>query len=152
MVVCKDGEPCNCGRKGCWERYASATGLIMLTKRAMEQHPESALHELAKDGVEGRTAFQAAEAGDETALAVCREYVDYLANGLSSLVNIIRPEIVAIGGGVAAAPANLLLEPLQEAVARESYSRHGGRVTRILPAELGNDAGIIGAAFLSRVQ
>ena len=100
----------------------------------------------------GRTAFQAAEAGDETALAVCREYVDYLANGLSSLVNIIRPEIVAIGGGVAAAPANLLLEPLQEAVARESYSRHGGRVTRILPAELGNDAGIIGAAFLSRVQ
>ncbi len=78
--------------------------------------------------------------------------MDYLANGLSSLVNIIRPEIVAIGGGVAAAPANLLLEPLREAVARESYSRHGGRVTRILPAELGNDAGIIGAAFLSRVQ
>ena len=151
IVIVQDGEPCNCGRKGCWERYASATGLIFLTKRAMEAHPESALHELAaKDGVEGRTAFQAAEAGDETALAVCREYVDYLASGMASLINVIRPEVVAIGGGVAAAPAHLLLEPLREAVARESFSSHGGRVTRILPAQLGNDAGMIGAAFLGR--
>lgn len=153
IVICKDGELCNCGRRGCWERYASATGLIMLTKRAMERHPESALHAFAaKGGVEGRTAFQAAEAGDETALAVCREYVDYLASGMASLVNILRPEIVAIGGGVAAAPERLLLEPLRAAVDREAYYRHGGRATRILPAELGNDAGIIGAAFLDRIM
>lgn len=152
MVICQDGEPCNCGRKGCWERYASATGLIQQTKRAMEAHPESLLHEFARDGVEGRTAFQAAEAGDETALAVCRNYVGYLAGGLASLINILRPEAVAIGGGVAAAPERLLLEPLREAVARESFSRHGGRVTKILPAELGNDAGIIGAALLGRVM
>ncbi len=152
MVICQDGEPCNCGRKGCWERYASATGLIQQTKRAMEAHPESLLHEFARNGVEGRTAFQAAEAGDETALAVCRNYVGYLASGLASLINILRPEAVAIGGGVAAAPERLLLEPLREAVARESFSRHGGRVTKILPAELGNDAGIIGAALLGRVM
>ena len=153
IVIRKDGEPCNCGRRGCWERYASATGLIMQTKRAMEQHPESALHEIAArdGGVEGRTAFQAAEAGDETALAVCREYVDDLACGMTSLINLLRPEIVAIGGGVAAAPERLLLEPLRAAVDRESFARHGGRATRILPAELGNDAGIIGAAFLGRV-
>ncbi len=153
MVICRDGEPCNCGRKGCWERYASATGLIQQTKRAMEAHPESALHQFAAEhGVEGRTAFQAAEAGDETALAVCRDYVNYLASGLASLVNVLRPEAVAIGGGVAAAPERLLLEPLREAVAKESFSRHGGRITRILPAELGNDAGIIGAAMLGRVM
>ena len=153
MVICRDGEPCNCGRKGCWERYASGTRLIQQTKRAMEAHPESALHQFAAEhGVEGRTAFQAAEAGDETALAVCRDYVNYLASGLASLINVLRPEAVAIGGGVAAAPERLLLEPLREAVAKESFSRHGGRITRILPAELGNDAGIIGAAMLGRVM
>ena len=153
MVIIQDGEPCNCGRRGCWERYASATGLIQQTKRAMEAHPESLLHEIAAEsGVEGRTAFQAAEAGDEAALEVCRNYVNYLAGGLTSLINILRPEAVAIGGGVAAAPERLLLEPLREAVARESFSRHGGRVTKILPAELGNDAGIIGAALLGRVM
>ena len=153
MVIIQDGEPCNCGRRGCWERYASATGLIQQTKRAMEAHPESLLHEIAaENGVEGRTAFQAAEAGDETALEVCRNYVNYLAGGLTSLINILRPEAVAIGGGVAAAPERLLLEPLREIVARESFSSHGGRGTRIPRAELGNDAGIIGAAFLGRAM
>ena len=153
MVIIKDGEPCNCGRRGCWERYASATGLIQQTKRAMEAHPESLLHEIAAEsGVEGRTAFQAAEAGDETALEVCRNYVNYLAGGLTSLINILRPEAVAIGGGVAAAPERLLLEPLREAVAKESFSRHGGRITKVLRAERGNDAGIIGAAMLGRVM
>ncbi len=153
IVIRRDGEPCNCGRKGCWERYASATGLIQQTKRAMERHPESLLHQVsAVGGVEGRTAFQAAEAGDETAIAVCRQYVDYLASGMVNLINVLRPEIVAIGGGVSAAPEHLLLEPLREAVAKEAFSRHGGRVTRILPAELGNDAGIIGAAMLGRVM
>lgn len=153
MVICQGGELCNCGRRGCWERYASATGLIQQTKRAMEAHPESALHQFAAEsGVEGRTAFQAAEAGDETALSVCRDYVNYLASGLASLINVLRPEAVAIGGGVAAAPERLLLEPLREAVAKESFSRHGGRSTRILAAELGNDAGIIGAAMLGRVM
>ena len=153
MVIIQDGEPCNCGRRGCWERYASATGLIQQTKRAMEAHPESLLHEIAAEsGVEGRTAFQAAEAGDEAALEVCRNYVNYLAGGLTSLINILRPEAVAIGGGVAAAPERLLLEPLREAVAKESFSRHGGRITKVLRAELGNDAGIIGAAMLGRVM
>ena len=153
MVIMQDGEPCNCGRRGCWERYASATGLIQQTKRAMEAHPESLLHEIAaENGVEGRTAFQAAEAGDEAALEVCRNYVNYLAGGLTSLINILRPEAVAIGGGVAAAPERLLLEPLREAVAKESFSRHGGRITKVLRAERGNDAGIIGAAMLGRVM
>ena len=67
-------------------------------------------------GVEGRTAFEAAQQGDETALMVCRTYVSYLADGLVSLINILRPEVVAIGGGVAAAPDHLLLDPLREIV------------------------------------
>ncbi|WP_295581913.1 ROK family protein [uncultured Oscillibacter sp.] len=153
MSICRDGGACNCGRRGCWEYYASATGLIRQTREAMAAHPESALHALAeRDGcVEGRTAFQAAADGDETALAVCRQYVAYLADGITNLVNILRPEAVAIGGGVAAAPEELLLEPLRRRVERESFSRHGGRTTRIVRSELGNDAGIIGAALLGRV-
>ena len=153
LVICHGGELCNCGRRGCWERYASATALIQQTKAAMAAHPESLLHAIAAENggvVEGRTAFQAAQAGDETALAVCRQYVEYLADGTISLINILRPEAVAIGGGVAAAPEHLLLEPLRETVARESFSSHGGITTRVLRAELGNDAGIIGAAMLGR--
>ena len=153
LVICHGGELCNCGRRGCWERYASATALIQQTKAAMAAHPESLLHAIAAENggvVEGRTAFQAAQAGDETALAVCGQYVEYLADGTISLINILRPEAVAIGGGVAAAPEHLLLEPLREIVARESFSSHGGITTRVLRAELGNDAGIIGAALLGR--
>ena len=153
LVICHGGELCNCGRRGCWERYASATALIQQTKAAMAAHPESLLHAIAAENggvVEGRTAFQAAQAGDETALAVCGQYVEYLADGTISLINILRPEAVAIGGGVAAAPEHLLLEPLREIVARESFSSHGGITTRVLRAELGNDAGIIGAAMLGR--
>ena len=152
MTVCHGGEPCNCGRRGCWEQYASATGLIRMTRAAMADHPESLLHQLAAEGgVEGRTAFQAAQAGDEAALAVCREFVSYLADGVISLANVLRLEMVVIGGGVASAPEALLLAPLRELVERESFARHGGRATQVARAELGNDAGILGAALLQRV-
>ena len=151
ITICQDGGLCNCGRRGCWEQYASATALIRETKAAMAAHPKSLLHELAaQNGVEGKTVFQAAEAGDETALMVCQTYVRFLADGVISLVNMLRPEVVAIGGGVAGAPDALLLEPLRELVNRESYARHGGRSTQVLRAELGNDAGILGAALLQR--
>lgn len=152
MVIQQGGAPCNCGRRGCWEAYSSATGLIRMTKEAMEQHPESALHQIAEanGGVEGRTAFQAAEAGDETAKALCQTYVEYLAAGVTNLVNALQPEIVAVGGGVSAASDELLMDPLRKIVEAECYPRHAGKLPRILRAELGNDAGIIGAALLSR--
>ena len=152
IVICEGGALCNCGRQGCWEAYASATGLIRLTKEAMEQHPESALRAIAAEngGVEGRTAFQAAEAGDETALSVCAQYAKYLASGLVSLINILHPQAVALGGGVAAAPDHLLLEPVRKLVAEQCYARHTDQVPAIVRAELGNDAGIIGAAMLGR--
>lgn len=151
IVICEGGAPCNCGRRGCWEAYASATGLIRLTLEAMEKHPESLLHTLAAESeVEGRTAFLAAERGDETALAVCTDYARYLASGLVSMINVLHPEAVALGGGVAAAPDELLLNPVREIVARECYARHTNQVPHILRAEMGNDAGIIGAALLGR--
>ena len=107
MVIQHGGAPCNCGRRGCWEAYASATGLIRMTREAMEAHPESLLHTVAAQSgcVEGRTAFDAAVQGDETALALCRDYVSYLAAGVTNLINILQPEAVAIGGGVAGRPA-----------------------------------------------
>ncbi|MCI8480133.1 MAG: ROK family protein [Oscillibacter sp.] len=154
MVICQDGDLCNCGRRGCWERYASATALIRMTKEAMEKYPDSALHAIAAENggvVEGRTPFLAAQARDTVALEVCQTYAEYLSSGVSSLINILRPEAVAFGGGVASAPDHFLLDPVREIVARECFARHGGRETRILRAELGNDAGIIGAAFLGRV-
>lgn len=152
MVVEQGGAPCNCGRKGCWETYASATGLIRMTKETMARHPESLLHALAAEsgGVEGRTAFLAAERGDAAAQELCGTYVTYLAAGVTNLVNILQPEAVAIGGGVAGAPDALLLNPLRALVQQECYARHAGWLPRILRAELGNDAGIIGAALLGR--
>lgn len=153
MVIEKNGTPCSCGRRGCWETYASATGLIRMTQEAMKAHPESALHAFAakNGGVEGKTAFEtAAETGDETAIRLCRRYVEYLAAGVTNLVNILQPEVVAIGGGVAGAPDRFLLNPLRKIVEAECYPRHSGCLPRIQRAELGNDAGIIGAALLKR--
>lgn len=152
IVIDRDGPACNCGRRGCWETYASATGLIRQTREAMAAHPESRLHAVAarNGAVDGRTPFQAAQEGDETALAVCQAYAQSLAAGLTDLVNILHPEAVALGGGVAAAPEELLLRPVEKLVAGESYARHVGQVPRIVRAELGNDAGILGAAMLRR--
>lgn len=153
MVIEHNGVPCNCGRRGCWEAYASATGLIRMTKEAMEQCPESLLHTIARENgsVEGRTAFQAAQQGDKTALEVCRNYVSYLAAGVVNLVNILQPQVVAIGGGVAAAPEELLLHPLQKIVEEQCYGRHVGQFPKLVLATMGNDAGIIGAALLQRI-
>lgn len=153
MVIRQGGAPCSCGRRGCWEAYCSATGLIRRTREAMAAYPESLLHRLAAESgtVDGRTAFQAAEQGDPTALDVCRAYGNDLAEGLTDLVNMLDPEAVAIGGGVAGAPEALLLDPVRKLVAQACYSRHVGKVPRIVTAVLGGDAGLMGAASLGNV-
>ena len=152
MVTHLGGHACTCGRRGCWEQYASATGLIRRTEEEMAAFPRSLLHTVAREngGVDGRTAFQAAEKGDQPALRVCREYAEELGCGLVNLINLLHPERVAIGGGVAAAPESLLLQPLREIVTRESYARHGGVIPAVVRAQMGNDAGIVGAALLDR--
>lgn len=152
MVIQRGGEPCGCGRRGCWEAYASAPALVRQTRAAMAAHPDSLLHAVTAEngGVEGRTPFLAAERDDGAALEVCRQYVEYLAAGVTNLVNILQPEVLAVGGGVAGAPDALLLEPLRRIVEAECYPRHAGKLPRVLRAELGNDAGIIGAALLGK--
>lgn len=150
MVIVPGGERCNCGRCGCWERYASATALKQQTRAAMRAHPESSMWQLTggdAEKAEGYTPFDAARAGDAAAQQVCRDYIEYVALGAANLVNIFQPEVIAFGGGVSAQED--LLEPLQRRIAEEDFARNAGlasvKITRCI---LGNDAGIIGAAML----
>ena len=149
-VIVFGGIPCNCGRRGCWEKYSSATALISQTKDAMRLHPDSLMWEIAKGGyrgVNGRTAFEAARRGDAVAKEVVDTYIAYLACGVSNLINIFQPDIICVGGGIGNEKENLLV-PLRRVVDSEIYSIHAKKQTRILSATLGNDAGIIGAALL----
>ena len=149
FVMVQDGEPCSCGRKGCFEAYCSATALIRQTRRAMEAHPESLMWKLAPepDQVSGRTCFDAMDQGDETARQVVERYISYLACGLTSIVNIFQPEVLCIGGGICN-QGERLLQPVREIFDREDYARASARRTKLVRATLGNDAGIIGAAML----
>ena len=149
MVIEKNGVPCTCGRRGCFEAYSSATGLVRMTREKMEKHPESLMHELVRrcGKVSGRTAFDADRAGDAAGSEVVSEYVSYLACGIVNLINIFQPEILVIGGGVCNERENLLsrLYPL---VKKDTYGSGLVPATDLKIAELGNDAGIIGAACL----
>ena len=148
-VIEVDGASCTCGRKGCFEAYSSATGLIRMTKEEMDKSPDSLMHKLAEETghVSGRTAFDAAKQGDEAAQRVVDKYIKYLAAGVTNTINIFQPDIFSIGGGVAGEGDNLLI-PLKEIVEKEVYSRNSPKNTEIVIASLGNDAGIIGAALL----
>ena len=151
MVIRAGGEECTCGRRGCFEAYASATALIRETKRTMAAHPESLMHAAAGENgtVDGRTAFIAAQRGDAAAQAVVDRYVEDLACGLANIVNIFFPEVIALSGGIAN-QGDALLVPLRERVCALSYgSDHAARHTRIECCTLGYRAGVIGAALLA---
>ncbi len=152
MVIIYDGEDCTCGRKGCWEAYASATALIRQTQKAMEEYPESVMHELAAEEgkVSGRTAFDAMRRGDIAGIKVVDRYIKYISCGLINIVNALQPEIICIGGGICN-EGETLLRPLRRYVEAERYSVYSKFQTKIVKAQLGNDAGIIGAAILGRV-
>lgn len=149
MVIVVDGEACTCGRHGCWEAYASATALINQTKKAMEQYPDSVMHQLAEEEgkVSGKTAFDAMRRGDIAGIKVVDQYVKYVACGIINLVNALQPEIICVGGGICN-EGETLLRPLRRYIEAERYSVYSKIQTKILKAELGNDAGIIGAAIL----
>lgn len=149
-VIVVDGRLCTCGRKGCLEAYASATGLIVTTKEYMEKYKDSAMWELVEGDiskVNGRTAFDAMRKGDEAGKLVVDEYIKYLACGVTNIINTFQPDILCIGGGISH-EGDTLMVPLKEIVSREVYSRNSARNTEIVAASLGNDAGIIGAALL----
>lgn len=149
-TIIVDGEQCNCGRKGCWERYASATALISQTKAKMQECPDSKMWELANgslDNVSGRTAFSAMYAGDEAGKQVVDQYIKYVAIGVTNIVNIFQPDVICIGGGICNEGDNLL-NPVRDFVVKECYTKYAKKQTKICKAVLGNDAGIIGAALV----
>lgn len=151
-VIVYNGYPCNCGRKGCWEVYASATALIRCTKDAMKAHPDSKMWELVNGDIEkvnGRTSFDGMRAGDPAAKEVVDNYIAYLSCGLANVVNIFQPDILCIGGGICN-ERETLLAPVRAYVDQEQYTMNTAKKTKICRAELGNDAGIIGAALLGK--
>lgn len=147
MVIEADGPECTCGRRGCFEVFSSATGLIRMTKEAMDADPASKMHEMMGDHVSGRLAFNAMRAGDESAKKVVDKYIKYLAIGIANTINIFQPEVLCIGGGVCN-EGDALMIPLRESVKEQVYSKRSANNTAIVRATLGNEAGIIGAAFL----
>ena len=140
-----DGQPCTCGRSGCWEAYASATALIRQGKEAAASHPDSLLNRYP--ALTGRDVFDAADDGDAAAKAVLDRYYDYVAAGITNLVNILSPEMVLIGGGISR-QGERLLAPIRRYVAANCFGGTERPQPVIQAAQLGNEAGIIGAAAL----
>ena len=148
-VIEFNGRKCSCGRKGCFEAYSSATALINMTKESMEAHKDSKMWEIAGslDNVDGKTAFDGMRADDAAAKDVVNMYIEYLGCGLTNIINTFQPEMLLIGGGICKEGENLT-KPLGEIIKRDSYCIDAERVTKLDICKLGNDAGIIGAAFL----
>ena len=153
IVIEVGGRQCGCGRKGCWEAYSSATGLIKMTAEKIEECEKSGRKTImtemvAKYGkVSGRTAFDGYRAGDEAAKEVVDMYIKYLGSGIASMINIFQPEVLSIGGGISG-EGQFLLDLLQPILSTETYGVGFVKPTKVVIAQLGNDAGIVGAAFL----
>lgn len=148
-VISVDGPQCTCGRKGCFEVFSSATGLIRMTKEAIAENPDSSM--ASEEKISGRTAFNHMRKGDKAATEVVDKYIKYLAAGITNTINVFQPDVLCIGGGVCN-EGDPLLVPMKEIVARENYTRNSPKNSDIVIAKLGNDAGIIGAAFLGNAK
>lgn len=150
VVVDPQGPPCGCGRRGCWERYASGSGLGRIARDAALAGQASRVTELAggdPDAVRGEYVMLAVSEGDEEAAAILGEFAWWLALGLANLANIVDPEIVVIGGGLVRA-GEALLGPVRREFARQLEGAHLRPDIEILPAMLGVRGGAIGAAVL----
>ena len=149
MVIKQGGIPCNCGRRGCLEAYASASALKTRLQEAVGQEPSSLMWELCgqrMDYLSAKTLFRALEEKDSLAQEIFAEYIEYLAEGIANIINALQPDVFCIGGGMSEQKEKLLA-PLRKSVAGKIYSQHSKIQTRLVAAELGNDAGIIGAAY-----
>ena len=149
IVIEVGGVPCSCGRCGCWEAYSSATALVRMTKEKLEECKAQGRYTLMSEAerVSGRTACDAMRAGDEAAKEVYDKYVYYLATGLANMINIFQPEIISLGGGVSN-EGQSLRDALLPIIRKEQYGSDFLNTTKIRIAELGNDAGMIGAAMM----
>lgn len=152
ITIREGGLSCACGRKGCYEKYASATALIQQTRHAMVENLHSLMWEIVggkMENVDGRTAFVASEKGDETAKRVIMQFVGYLSEGIADFVNILRPEAIVLGGGIAN-EGEALFAPLREAVSKRTYIAMDIVPLKIVGAKLGNRAGVYGAYALAK--
>ena len=149
-VIVKDGRKCNCGRHGCWERYASARALSEDTKAAMREHRDTIMWDLVKDidHVNAKTSFDAMEKGDALAKQVVENWMEYVGCGIANVVNTFEPEVICIGGGVSN-QGETLLGPVRAYVEKETHDITTGRIPEIRACVLRNDAGVIGAAALA---
>ena len=148
-VIVPDGTPCTCGRRGCWERYSSATALKRMTIEKIEECRKEGRYTKMYESprVSGRTACDCMRSGDHAAKEVYDEYVRYLALGLTNVINVFQPEIISIGGGISG-EGQSLIDALMPIISAERYDKYSNKHTELRIAKLGNDAGIIGAAAL----
>ena len=146
------GEKCACGRRGCFEAYASATALIRQTRRAREKDRQSKLWDMCGGdiaNVNGKTAFDGSRAGDITAKKVVNAYIRYLSEGIANIVNAFRPEAILLGGGISR-EGKILIEPLKRKVRDLAFGKFIYSPVEMLVAKMGNLAGIVGAALLAK--
>ena len=144
MIIAHDGPACSCGNRGCAETLCSATALTRLAQAACNQR-EGMIYSLSKEGrtADAKLLIDCAAAGDEYALTAFNAFTDALSDYVSGLVNLLDPQVIAIGGGVSGA-GELLLRPLREKTAAKAFF---GSCGSIVAASAGNDAGVIGAAI-----
>lgn len=146
-VIVAGGERCTCGRRGCFEAYASATALVRDTKRAMQAHPESKMwEEFTLETADGRTPFSCKDT-DAAAKEVVDNYIEKLSCGIINVANEFRPEAIILGGGVCAQGDNLI-RPVQEKLNAELFGGKFGPRVEVRIAKLKNSAGLLGGAAL----
>jgi glucokinase len=151
IVVQPDGRECGCGNHGCWETVASGSTILRQGRSAVTRHTHSILSEMAHgdpDRVTGEMVTLAAREGDPTARGILVEVGHRLGEGIAGLVNVLDPEIVVVGGGASEA-GDLLLDPARKAFAMTVEGYKYRPDVPIMPAEMGNDAGGVGAALLA---
>jgi glucokinase len=141
------GVHCKCGNTGCLEVYASATAIVRMAREGLAQHSNSSLHSIAAGDLTSEKICSTARAGDELALEIFRRVGVYLGVAMANFVNIFNPEMIVIGGGVSAA-WEMFAQPAREEVLRRAFRVPAERC-RIVRAERGDDAGLIGAAWLA---
>ena len=151
IIVEPDGPLCGCGNRGCWEQVAAGRAIDRMGREAAAEHPHSILTKLAggdPSNVDGKLVTRAAEQGDDVARGVLAVVGRRLGEGIAGLVNVLDPQIVVIGGGAIVA-GDLLLDPARAAfLDAVEAPDHRPRVS-VVAAQLGNDAGAVGAAALA---
>lgn len=144
VTLVAEGRVCGCGKKGCAEAYTSATAIIKRAQELLGSYPDSSLAKI--ESINAKAVVDAARQGDKLGCFVFEEYVNYLAHLLASIINLLAPQVIALGGGVAGA-GDFLLEPLRRRVDELVLNKALPRA-KITLATMGSDAGIVGAAML----